>query len=155
MTGERGLTERQRRFVDAYAATGNGTEAAIQAGYANGDRNNARVSASRDLLPNPNVQAALAERLASWGITQEKIARQMWSYATDDDSKVRSSSVRAAELTARMAGMLTPDTNVSVDARSVVLPSTLTSLEPEQLLSLLAGLTQAEASLPDGDSPTA
>lgn len=53
----RPLNERERRFVDAYmgAAAGNGTQAAITAGYA---RNSAKVTASR-LLTKANVSDAI------------------------------------------------------------------------------------------------
>jgi phage terminase small subunit len=51
------LTERERRFVEAYNETGNGTEAARQAGYA-GDATSLAQQGSR-LLKRPRVAAAI------------------------------------------------------------------------------------------------
>lgn len=51
----RPLSPRRRRFVDAYARNGNGTRAAISAGYA---PQSARVTACR-LLTNANVAAEI------------------------------------------------------------------------------------------------
>ena len=56
------LTEKQRRFVEAYmgAAAGNGAEAARQAGYKGNDAT-LRVVAAENLAK-PNVRAAIEER---------------------------------------------------------------------------------------------
>ena len=56
------LNERERLFLAAFLgpAKGNGTKAAIIAGYA---KNSARVTASK-LLTKANIQAALAARVA-------------------------------------------------------------------------------------------
>lgn len=56
----KGLTERQRKFVDAYAQVRRGREAAISAGY--GERW-AASTASR-LLKQPEIAAAVARRIA-------------------------------------------------------------------------------------------
>lgn len=55
----RPLTERQRRFVEAYAASGNGTHAARIAGFA-GDDHVLAIAGSR-LLANAKVASAIAE----------------------------------------------------------------------------------------------
>ena len=52
------MTPRQRRFVDEFSLTGNGTQAAIAAGYA---ARSARQIATENLTK-PAVQRALAER---------------------------------------------------------------------------------------------
>ena len=57
---ERKLTERQKKFVDAYIKTGNASEAARQAGYS---PKNADVNSSR-LLVNPSISAEVKRRLA-------------------------------------------------------------------------------------------
>lgn len=54
-----GLLDRQRRFVDAYAAIRKGTAAAIQAGYS---PRSAASTASR-LLRQPEIRAALKRRI--------------------------------------------------------------------------------------------
>lgn len=48
------LTERQQRFVEAYAVTGNATEAARKAGYTD-------PSIGRQLITKNNVAAAIAQ----------------------------------------------------------------------------------------------
>lgn len=55
------LTVKQSRFVHEYLVDGNGTQAAIRAGYGAAG---ARVTACR-LLTNPNVQKAVEARQAS------------------------------------------------------------------------------------------
>lgn len=57
---QRPLTERERRFVRAYSATGSGSESCRQAGYS-GDDHALAVQASK-LLRRPAVAAALAEQ---------------------------------------------------------------------------------------------
>lgn len=53
------MTERQRRFVDAYIETGNATQAAIRAGYA---ENSADVTAAK-LLGNTRIFSEIQRRL--------------------------------------------------------------------------------------------
>ena len=53
------LTERQKRFVNHYVKSGNGTESALKAGYS---AKTATHTASV-ILRNPNVQAAIATRM--------------------------------------------------------------------------------------------
>jgi phage terminase small subunit len=74
------LTERERRFVEAYMgqAAGNGTEAAKLAGY----KGTAKVLAVQGtrLLSKANVQAAIDERAASDPQIADRTARQrLWS----------------------------------------------------------------------------
>lgn len=56
---ERPLTERQTRFVEAYAASGNATHSARVAGYAGADH--ALAVEGSKLLTNPKVSTAIAE----------------------------------------------------------------------------------------------
>lgn len=56
-----GLSIKQRRFVDEYLVDGNGTAAAVRAGYG---RAGARVTACR-LLKNANVMAQITDRQAA------------------------------------------------------------------------------------------
>lgn len=53
----RNLTERQKKFIDAYIKCGNGTLAAVKAGYS---ENSARITASK-LLTKANIQKCLKE----------------------------------------------------------------------------------------------
>jgi len=54
----RKLTVKQRKFVDEYLQSGNGTQAAIKAGYA---EKGARVAANR-LLTNDNIKPIIQKR---------------------------------------------------------------------------------------------
>ncbi len=79
------LTLRQSRFVDEYFQTGNGTQAAIKAGYAN-DPNSAAVQSYR-LLRNAKVIAEITRKKAEIeqinGIDQTQCAK-MYQEIYDD-----------------------------------------------------------------------
>ncbi len=68
MAWHQGLTERQRRFCEAYAATGNATEAARQAGYRKPDPQGAenlgkpRIVEALETLRQETTAAAAADR---------------------------------------------------------------------------------------------
>ena len=76
------LTERERRFVEAFMgpAAGNATDAAKRAGYAKGS---AAVTASR-LLRKANVQDAIKERAEKAGITRERVLDELTLLAFSD-----------------------------------------------------------------------
>lgn len=65
------LTFKQQRFVDAYVgeAKGNGTRAALSAGYS---EKGVRVAA-HDLLTNPNIQAAIKARVSEYAMSPEEV----------------------------------------------------------------------------------
>ena len=133
------LPPRRAAFVQAYAdptsATfGNGTQSAIAAGFSDGP--SARVAAVRTLASD-SVQSSIRATLERAGVTQDKLARGMLRFFEDDDKRVRASSVRAGEILMRASGMLEAETNVSIDARSVILPSA-SSADISALESLLA-----------------
>jgi len=65
------MTERQKRFVDNYIDSGNGAEAARNAGYAEG---NARQQANENITK-PDIKAAIADRMDSAGITEAKLLK--------------------------------------------------------------------------------
>lgn len=139
-----GLPPRRRAFVQAYAdpaspTFGNGTQAAKAAGYS---PRAADVEASR-LLGNARVQEA-TEAILARHISRDELVRGMADYFRDADPKVRPSAVRAGELLMRGYRMTGPDTEVSVDARSLVLPS----LDASVLAALEATLE------PDNESRT-
>jgi phage terminase small subunit len=101
------LTERQRRFVDAYR--GNGFEAARAAGY-RGTKASLMVAASK-LLKHPDVAAALRERqarvLASADVVDEPAIALAPKHQLFVDEYIRSGnakgSARAAGYSARSA----------------------------------------------------
>lgn len=55
----RGLTEKQKRFIDFYIETGNATEAAERAGY----RKRSARSVGNENLTKPDIRSAIAKRL--------------------------------------------------------------------------------------------
>lgn len=73
------LTEKQRKFVEAYLASGNATQAYQQAGY----QGNANVAAveSHKILRNPKMQQALAARRAQLAtasdVTPERVMAEL------------------------------------------------------------------------------
>lgn len=75
-TGSAGLTEKQRRFVEAYMgqAAGNATESARLAGY-EGDSGTLRAIASENLTK-PNIRAAIEKRINSDPLVASRFDRQ-------------------------------------------------------------------------------
>ncbi|MCR6096864.1 terminase small subunit [Salipaludibacillus agaradhaerens] len=75
------LTEKQKRFVDCYVESGNGTQSYIDAGYKATSRAVAEANA-RKLLANYSVKKYMEERMKK--IESEKIASQeeILSYLT-------------------------------------------------------------------------
>lgn len=71
------LTERQRRFAEAYSKLANATRAAIEAGYS---EKGAHVQGSL-LLRNPKVQAALGAKRINRGMHAEKTYENMIALA--------------------------------------------------------------------------
>lgn len=136
------LPPKRAAFVKAYTdptapTFGNGTQSAVAAGYQQSPGAVA-VEASR-LLKNDKVQSEVQRALAAAGITREHLARGMRRYFDDEDQRVRASSVRAGEILMRAAGMLQPDTQVTIDARSILLPGSAEA-SVAQLEAALAAL---------------
>jgi len=75
------MTARQRRFIAEYLASGNGTQAAIRAGYS---KHTAKEIASQNLTK-PEIAAAIAEKQAEQvkrlEITADMIAAAAWEVA--------------------------------------------------------------------------
>ena len=133
------LPPRRRRFVELYAnpdspTFGNATQSyhAISPATTYGS---AAVLASRE-LKNVQSQEAIGSVLAERGLTRSHIADRL-KFALDDDApQVRSSLVRAAEVALRAYGDLGPDTNLTVDARSIQLAPGESDALREQLRRL-------------------
>lgn len=96
------LTDRQQRFLDAYA--GNATEAARAAGYA-GDEQTLATTGSR-LLRNAQIRAHLDARrgLASKGLIAEREEVEAFLTARLRDGKNPALAVKAAQALAKMKG---------------------------------------------------
>ena len=133
-----GLNPRRQAFVAAYAnplspTFGIGAQSAVAAGYS---PERARVTAS-ELVADRNVRSSI-EAILDAAITPQELASTMADYFRDSDRKVRSASVRAGEILMRARRMIGPDTEVSVDARTVLLPQ-LPAASLEALLAQLEG----------------
>jgi phage terminase small subunit len=85
-TSTRALTERQRRFAEHYAASGNGAYSARRAGYSN-KSDGARIAA-QEVLSNPNVVALVGElrkeHLSKIGVRPERVLEELASSAFVD-----------------------------------------------------------------------
>lgn len=82
------MTPKQQAFVEHYAACGNATEAARQAGYSAG---RARVIGSENLTK-PAIQTALAaltEKVSSERIADAKERQEFWTAAMRGKDKYR------------------------------------------------------------------
>jgi|SRR5690554_820481 len=108
---EAGLTEKQRRFVEAYmgAAAGNATEAARLAGYG-GDENTLSQTGHQNLR-NPKISEAINERVDSDPLVMTRFDRQrFWSRVVqgkeldgEDPAQMRD-RLKASELLAKAQG---------------------------------------------------
>lgn len=100
------LTEKQRRFVEAYMgeAKGNATQAARLAGYKGNDVTLSAVG--KENLGKPLVIAAVAERVASCSlVASREELQQIWTRyargeASDDDKAI----LKGSELLAKSQG---------------------------------------------------
>lgn len=80
------LTEKQRRFVEAYRGHGSGLDAARAAGYG-GDDASLKVAASR-LLSHPDVRAALEEREGDMLVRAEAAPAALEALGEEDQALV-------------------------------------------------------------------
>jgi phage terminase small subunit len=100
------LTEKQRRFVEAYMgeAAGNGTQAARLAGYAGTDLTLADVASSN--LRKPDVAAAIAERVADDPAISTRKERQAFLTAVQrgDEPAEMPDRLKAVQLLGKMQG---------------------------------------------------
>ena len=98
------MNPRQQRFAKEYAADPNGTQAAINAGYA---EKTAAAQASR-LLKNVNIQKLIrrdtTKTADSLELTQQYVLKGLMDIAADEDKTV-SARVRAYELLGKHQGM--------------------------------------------------
>lgn len=100
------LTERERRFIEAYMgeAAGNGAKAAIVAGYAAGS---AKVTASK-LLTKPNVKQAFLERrdlVSNASIATEKERRELLTMMARDAEMHPLARLKGVDILNKMDGL--------------------------------------------------
>ncbi len=106
---KRGLTPKQAAFIEEYLVDGNGTRAAIAAGYS---KHSARTAAS-DNLRKPYIAEAIAEaqqaRSERTEFTADDVVRKLISFANDEqDDALAKDRVRCLELLGKHLGMFKP-----------------------------------------------
>jgi len=108
-TKEQRLTLRQERFVLEYIATGNATEAARLAGYANPNMHSARMMVNDRI-----VRAIEARRSVVIEDLEAKIARYVAALEkeAEDGKNNESSRIRSLELLLKVAGGFAPQEQV-------------------------------------------
>lgn len=115
------LTEKQRRFVEAYMgeACGNATQAARIAGYKGNDKTLSVVGTEN--LGKPSVAAAIQERTESdpLVLTREQLQR-WWSQVTRDDATTMKDRLRASELLGKSRGEFTDNVRAQFDELPVI-----------------------------------
>lgn len=140
---ERRLTERQRRFVEAYLgeACGNGTKAAGIAGYS-GTYGTLAVTAN-GLLKHPKVSAAIEKaRRENPPVKDINDLRRFWDDLMDDASIRASDRIKASELFGKSIGGFTEKVHIEVLRE---LESILDSVEPHMSREAYAELLTAIA----------
>lgn len=135
------LITRQQRFIDEYLVDGNGTRAAIAAGYA---RAGSRVTACR-LLTKPNVQAALEARQAA-DATRLRISREHvvagLLEAVEQGRAQRDPAVMIRGLAeiGRMLGFYAPELKrVALSVEQSQMSQQMHAMTDEQLMAIAAG----------------
>ena len=107
LTMSKGLNERQRKFVERYMAHGNGTMAAIEAGYSEA---RAAATASRMLATNGKIIKAIEDRQRSDPLIATREERQrFWTRVMNGEEAdaTMSDRLRAAELLGKTGGDFT------------------------------------------------
>lgn len=103
MKDEMKLSEKQKKFVDYYCASGNATQAATKAGYS---EKTARSQGQR-MLTNVDIKAAIEKRNAE--LEDERIAdikeiKQFWTETFRDVGIETKDRIKASELLAKTTG---------------------------------------------------
>lgn len=82
------LTAKQKRFVEEYLIDLNATQAAIRAGYSERTAH----SIGHELLRKPEIQAAIAEKMAERSkrveVTADRVLEEWWAIATADPNEL-------------------------------------------------------------------
>ncbi len=102
------LTEKQRRFVEAYMgqACGNATEAARLAGY-KGNSDTLRTVAAENLAK-PNVRKSIEQRHKTDPLVMgRKELQAMWTDVANDETVLMTHRLKASELLARSQALFT------------------------------------------------
>lgn len=109
------MTEKMRRFAEAYARSGNATQAAKEAGYSC----KTAYSVGQRLLKNAEVKKFLESLLEpehEKSIATVAEVRKFWTVVMNDPAEKTPSRLKAAELLGRSLGMFLSDSAVTVKA---------------------------------------
>jgi len=111
-----GLTLKQRKFAAEYIKTGNGTQAALKAGYANGKPENAAVQASENLRK-PKVRRHIERIAKRWDISAERVLGRLDNLSAKAEEEGQlGAAIKAEELIGKSLGMwVERSLNVTVD----------------------------------------
>lgn len=139
------LSPRQAKFVDEYLIDGNGTQAAVRAGYGAAG---ARVAAYR-LLSNVAISSLIearrqadADRLS---ITRENVLQQLLeAFSMARENREPAAMVSAARELGRMMGFYAPTkVEAKMDVGVAVERQRLEAMSDAELMSLIAESTVA------------
>ena len=83
----RPLTLKQKRFVEHYLKSGNGTEAAKLAGYKDSDGRVTLATQAYQNLRNPQIQKAIEQALVITEVTPEWIVNEFKKIATSEQTR--------------------------------------------------------------------
>jgi hypothetical protein len=145
VAGSAVLTPKEERFVEAVVmGAPSQLAAATVAGYSDPNAHASRIGAR------PAVVAAIEDRrsaaMRDAGIVVADHFRELAFAGKDRAPEVRSSMVRANELILKAAGELDTRINVSVDARSAVLPAVDSGRAAAALEAMFVDVTVIDAS---------
>jgi phage terminase small subunit len=125
------LTEKQRRFVDAYMgeAKGNGTEAARVAGYRGSDSTLGAVA--HENLKKPKIAAAIQERVdADPMIATREDRQRFWTDTMKDTGEDMKHRLKASELLGKSQADFIDRHEVT--AKTLTHEEALAALDPEK-----------------------
>lgn len=134
------LPPRHAKFVDEYLIDGNGTQAAIRAGYS---ANGARVAAHR-LLTNAAISGALEARRQAdatrLSITRENVLKRLLeAFEMAREEREPAAMVAAARELGRMMGFYSPIKVVaSIDLGASAMRGCMEAMSDEELLRVIA-----------------
>lgn len=112
----RTLTKKQRKFVNEYADTGNGTLAVKEAGYAVKDDKSAGVIAWENL-----GKERIQEELKKLGFDSNNAKRVVGEILNKEDAEDRD-RLKAAETVFKVTGDFAPEKHLNVNVETQVTP---------------------------------
>lgn len=130
------LTPKQRKFITAYLRTGNGRQAALEAGYRGNDHTLRQTA--YETLTKPYVKAAIAERLRGEEGMQQRLAGEIRAIAfapVKEDVGI-AAKLRALELLAKIEGMFRDEAKSTINVNVGVLADVRAMSEYELLRML-------------------